>query len=148
MDRTGSIDLALESSRRTIAVGITVTTTVDHEVGNVTKCLRADFQTVAVVSGSEAKLRQLQEAVTAALGAELAARVGYFTPARFLAHLEALAKADATAAGPTTKETKRRGYTVKRSAPKLSPEEIKAKEAAALKLISDSMKQKPRDGRG
>ena len=145
LEKSGSVDLALESSRRTIAVEITVTTTIDHEVGNVLKCLRAEFQTVAVVASSETKLRQMQEAVTGTLGAELSARVGYFTPDQLLVHLEQLAKEDAASAVPQPKETKRRGYTVKRVAPKLTPDELKAKEESALKTLADSMKKKPGD---
>jgi hypothetical protein len=141
-NRTGSIDLALESPNRKIAVEITVTTTIDHEVGNVKKCLEAQFEFVAVVSSSEIKLRQMQEAVVGALGAELSARVGYFLPDPFLAHLEQLAKTDARSATSPVAETTRRGYKVKRSAPKLTPEELKAKENAALRMIADAMKRK------
>jgi hypothetical protein len=144
LDRTGSVDLALESSRRSIGVEITVTTTIDHEVGNVTKCLKAGFQTVAVVSSSEAKLRQMEEAVVGTVGAELAVRVRYFSPDSFLSFLESLAKEDATASVPQPTESKRRGWQVKRSAPKLTPEELKAKENAALQMLASSMKTKPR----
>ena len=49
---------------------------------------------------------------------------------------------------PQTKETKVRGYTVRRSAPKLTPEELKAKEAATHLMLADLMKEKPRDKRG
>lgn len=141
-NRTGSVDLALENPKRTIAVEITVTTTIDHEVGNVAKCLRADFGTVAVVSSSEAKLRQMKEAVTGALGSELSARVGYFLPDQFLTYLEQLAKEDAASAGPQAAERTRRGYTVRHSAPKLTPEERKAKEDAALRMLAETMKRK------
>jgi len=141
LDRSGSVDLALESARRSLAVEITVTTTIDHEVGNVTKCLRAGFPFVAVVSSSEAKLRQLQEAVTGALGPELSARVAYFLPDVFLAHLEQLAKEDATRPSPPA-EKLTLGYKVKRSAARLTPEELKAKEAAALRTVAEAMKQK------
>ncbi len=142
LNRTGSVDLALESSKRTIAVEITVTTTIDHEVGNVTKCLRADFETVAVVSSSEAKLRQMKEAVTGALGLELSARVGYFLPDQFLAYLEQLANEDAASAAPQAVERTRRGYKVRHSGPKLTPEERKAKEDAALRMLAETMKRK------
>lgn len=143
LDRAGSVDLALEHPRRSIAVEITITTTIDHEVGNVTKCLKAGFQTVAVVSSSETKLRQMQEAVSGALGPELSARVGYFLPDSFLAHLEQLAKTDVAVAPTPPAEQVTRGYKVKRSVTKLTPEELKAKEAAALRMVADAMKQKP-----
>lgn len=141
LDKAGSVDLALESGQRSLAVEITVTTTVDHEVGNVAKCLKAGFQTVAVVSSSEAKLAQMKEAVSGALGPELSARVGYYLPDALLAHLEQLAKTDAATVPPRPEAT-RRGWQVKHSAPKLTPEELKAKEDAALRMLAEAMKQK------
>lgn len=142
LNRSGSVDLALESTSRSIAVEITVTTTIDHEVGNVLKGLQAGFQFVAVVSGSATKLQQVRSAVTAALGAADAVNVGYFTPDQFIEHLLELAKADAPA--PTTPAvTIRRGRKVTRSAPKLTPEEMKQAEASGTKAIADLMKQKP-----
>jgi hypothetical protein len=146
LDRAGSVDLALEHPRRSIAVEITVTTTIDHEVGNVSKCLKAGFPFVAVVSSSETKLRQIQEAIGGALGPEQAARVGYFLPDAFLAHLERLAKEDATVTPPPPTEQVTRGYKVKRSSRKLTPEELKVKEAAALRLVAEAMKEKPPRG--
>ncbi len=146
LDRAGSVDLALEHPRRSLAVEITVTTTIDHEVGNVSKCLKAGFQTVAVVASSETKLRQMQEAVSGALGPELSARVGYFLPDAFLAHLEQLGKEDAAAAVPQPAESLNRGYKVKRSVTKLTPEELQAKEASALRMVAEAMKQKPLGG--
>lgn len=141
LDRAGSVDLALEHPRRSIAVEITVTTTIDHEVGNVSKCLKAGFPTVAVVSSSETKLRQMQAAVSGALGPELSARVGYFLPDAFLDHLEQLAKEDVAAVVPQLAERVNRGYKVKRSVTKLTPEELQAKEATALRMVADAMKQ-------
>jgi hypothetical protein len=143
LDRAGSVDLALEHPRRSIAVEITVTTTIDHEVGNVTKCLKAGFPFVAVVSSSEAKLRQMQEAVSGALGPELSVRVSYFLPDAFLAHLEQWAKEDTAADVRQPAERVNRGYKVKRSVTKLTPEELQAKEASALRMVADAMKQKP-----
>lgn len=145
----GSVDLALESPQRTIAVEITITTTIDHELGNVAKCLKADFQTVAVVAASGAKLAQMREAVTAALGPILSARVGYFQPDDFIAHLESLAKTDAPPPPSGPKETVRKGYKVKIKAASLTPEELRAKEEAGFHLIAETMKEtKPKGGKG
>lgn len=143
LNRTGSVDLALEHPRRRLAVEITVTTTVDHEVGNVRKCLQAGFTGVAVVSGSEAKLRQLQQAVAAALGPVAVAQVGFYSPDSFLEHLRQLARDDAATGPPGPAETTRRGYRVKRSAPNLTAEELQAKEQAALRLLGEVMKRPP-----
>ena len=142
LDRSGSVDLALESGTRRIAVEITVTTTVDHELGNVFKCLKADFESVAVISPSEAKLAQIREAVVAALGPLLSARVSYYLPDPFIAHLESLAKADTQKAPSLPKEKVSRGFKVTRSAAKLTPEEFKAKEEAGLRMLAERMKPK------
>jgi hypothetical protein len=143
LDRAGSVDLALEHSRRSLAVEITVTTTIDHEVGNVTKCLKAGFSTVAVVSSSEAKLRQMQEAVSGALGPELSVRVGYFLPDAFLGHLQQLAKEDAAAVPAPPTEHATHGYRVKRKFLQVSPADLKAREEAAVKAIAEAMRKRP-----
>ena len=40
----GSVDLLLERPGQTFACEISITTTIDHEVGNVAKCLRVGIQ--------------------------------------------------------------------------------------------------------
>src|SRR5206468_3926342 len=54
----GSVDLALEKAGQSIACEISVTTTIDHEFGNVVKCLKAGFAEVAVISGRPERLKQ------------------------------------------------------------------------------------------
>ena len=48
LDGKGSVDLLLERAGHTIACEISITTTIDHEVGNVAKCLKAGFSDVAI----------------------------------------------------------------------------------------------------
>jgi hypothetical protein len=98
---------------------------------------------VAVIASNESKLRQMKEAVSAALGLGMSAGVGYFLPDDFISHLERLAREDAGKAGVPPMETTRRGYKVKRSAPKLTEEERKQKEDAALRIIADNLKSQP-----
>lgn len=141
----GSVDIAFtRSGKKVAAVEITITTTVDHEVGNVLKCLRAQFPLVAVVSNNKAKLQQMKEAVAAAGGPEVSARVGYFLPEDLIHHLEVLATANSARPTPP-KETTRRGYRVKRSSANLTDEELKLREEAALRLLAQSMKRRTED---
>jgi len=80
----------LAARELTIAVEIAVTTTTDHEFGNVKKCLAAGFTRVAVVSPRQERLEQIARAVTAAL--VRSRREGKFSSAgRFIAELRALA---------------------------------------------------------
>src|SRR5439155_8234561 len=51
----GKIDLALEKPGHFIGCEISFTTTIDHEVGNVAKCLKVGCDHVAVICGDEAR---------------------------------------------------------------------------------------------
>ena len=145
LDGAGSVDLVFERGGVAIACEIAVTTTIDHEVGNVAKCIKAGFSQIAVLAGSEDRLGKISAAVAASLGAEVAAHVGYFLPDAFLAWLQALPPpappAPPTAPAPVT--TTVRGWKVRTNYPQLTPEETKAREDAAIKLLAESMK-KPR----
>ena len=44
LDGQGSVDLWLERTGESIACEISISTTIDHEVGNVAKCLKAGFR--------------------------------------------------------------------------------------------------------
>lgn len=89
-DGRGSVDLLLERPGQTFACEISVATTIDHEVGNVAKCLKAGFPNIAVICVDEERLRKIEAAVAGSLGSELAARVLYDQPDEFLARLQAL----------------------------------------------------------
>ena len=87
----GSIDLFVERAGHGIACEISVTTTIDHEVGNAQKCLRAGFLRVAVICQDEARLRKIENSIVTSLGPDLSPRVSYFQPDQFIAHLKELA---------------------------------------------------------
>jgi hypothetical protein len=137
LDGQGSVDLWLERSGQIIACEISISTTIDHEIGNVVKCLKADVPKVAVICLDEERLRKIASAVAGSLGSELAARVEYFQPDPFIAFLKAL-----TAPTPAPTETKYAGYKVKRSAPKLSAAEQKQKEDIANHIMAEALRRK------
>jgi hypothetical protein len=132
----GSVDLLLERPDQAFACEISITTTVDHEVGNVQKCLKAGFPTVAVICVGEERLKRIETAVVASLGPELAARVVYCQPDEFIARLQELPPQ-----APKAPET-RRGYKIKRSARDLNPEEQRQREEAAIRSIAEAMRKK------
>ena len=138
----GSVDLALERGGHSIACEITVTTTIDHEVGNVQKCLRAGFGRVAVICQEVARLEKIRAAVQSSLSVEATDGVGYFTPDEFLRELETAAT-PAQPASPSLNESPivRKGYAVKRQAAALSPEERAAREQAAITQMAKAMKK-------
>lgn len=135
------MDLWLERTGQSIACEISISTTIDHEVGNVTKCLKAGALKVAVICLDEERLRKIGSAVSGSHGAEQARHVEYFQPDQFITHLKTL-PAIVSKAGVAM--DKRRGYKIKRSMPDLTPEERKQKEDAAIHVIAEAMQRKSR----
>jgi hypothetical protein len=133
----GSIDLLLERDGRPIACEISFSTTVDHEVRNVSKCLKALFPEVAVICLDEERLEKISTAVSASLGPETASRVGYFQPDPFIAYLKSLKPAT-----PQPSETVSGGYKIRRSVPKFSPQERRQKEDVANRVITEAMRKR------
>lgn len=143
LEGSGSVDLALERPGFAIACEITVTTTIDHEVGNIQKCAKAGFANVAAIGVSRDKLAELESAVATSLGADIAARVRYYLPDDFMEYLKGLPQPE-----PPKPEVKTvKGYKVKTTYPKLSPDEAKAREEAGIKLITEAMVRNKRSGR-
>jgi len=134
----GSVDLWLERADQGIACEVSISTTIDHEVGNVDKCLKAGIQHVAVICLDEERLRKIRVAVSGSLGAELAARVEYYTPDLFIAHMEKLPAPAPLLDTPTI----RHGYKVKRSAPALTDAERKQREDLANQMMVEAMRRK------
>jgi Type IV secretion-system coupling protein DNA-binding domain len=143
LDGQGSVDLALEKDGFALACEIAITTTTDHEFGNVKKCIKAGFPVVAVISPKADRLNQIEEAVRAGFEAAESERIRYFLPDQFMAWLRDFAPTiPITASAPSSPaERTTRGYKVRRTATKLSEDERKAKEDVALKAIAESMKR-------
>jgi hypothetical protein len=135
LDGQGSVDLWLERPGQSFACEISISTTIDHEVGNVAKCLKAGLPKVAVICLDEERLRKIAVAVSGSLGSELAGRVEYFQPDPFIAHLKQLKPPT-----PQPTETQYGGYKIKRSAPKLSAAERKQKEDIANRVMAEAMR--------
>ena len=136
-------DLVLRNGGEAIAVEISVTTTVDHEFGNVKKCLSAGFSRVAVISPRPDHLKAIAVSVKGDLGPGQAEKVSYHSPDEFIAELKRLAQEAAKSAKPPVpQESVTRGYKVRGHAPTLTDEERKAKEDMAIKLMAEMMKRK------
>lgn len=132
-----SVDLFLERGDQRIACEISVRTTIDHEVGNVRKCLKAGVPQVAIICVNQERLQKIAAAVTGSLGSEAAARVVYFEPDQFIAHLKTLPVRD-----PKEAVNTRHGYKVKRSTPMLTPEERRQREEMAHQMMAEAMRPK------
>jgi hypothetical protein len=142
LDGQGSIDLLLDRADTVIACEISITTTIDHEVGNVAKCLKAEMPNVAVICLDEGRLQKIAMAVANSLGSEAVVHVHYFLPDAFIAYLKTIKSSVQPAAQVPVQTEIRRGYKIKRIHFHMSPEELKAREDAALKTIAETMRNK------
>jgi hypothetical protein len=131
----GSIDLVITRGTFVVACEITITTTIDHEVGNIEKCAKAGFLQIAVIAATSKKLTDLESAVSASLGKEIAQLVRYFEPDAFLEYLKSIPPPET----PTPGVKVVKGYKVKTNVAKLSQEEAQLREQAGLKLIAEAM---------
>jgi hypothetical protein len=139
LDGMGSVDVALEKEGTSIACEITVTTTIDHEVGNVQKCLAAGFGHVVLISSDRKVITRAREAVNAALGEEEQKKVRVLTPEDFFEFVESL---EAQAAG---REEVVRGYKVKVQYSPVAEGEQKARKQAISDVILGALKKLKRD---
>lgn len=136
LDGRGSVDVLLERDDRVIACEIAITTTIDHEVGNISKCLKAGFPAVAVICLTKDRREKLQAAALGSLGTEATRQIRFYEPDEFIAFLETLT----TPPVPEAPQPKiRRGYKIKHSAPSHSMEERIQKEADAIRSITSAM---------
>jgi hypothetical protein len=137
LDKLGSIDLLIERDGQGIACEISISTTIDHEVLNVSKCLKAGFSMVAVICLDGERLKKIEDAVSGSLGPELAGRVRFFQPDPFIEYLKQL---KAPAAAPS--EAIVSGYKIRRSTRDHSPQERRQKEDIANRVIAEAMRKK------
>jgi hypothetical protein len=139
VDGQGSVDVLLERTDAVIACEISITNTIDYEVGNVRKCLKAGVPYVAIICTDEKRLGKIKAAVKSSLGPEASHPVAYFLPDQFIEHLKSLVP---PAPATSSLAEVRHGYKIRRTHVKLSPEEQKAREEAAIKTIAEAMRKK------
>lgn len=141
LDGHGSIDMVLEKMGFVLACEINVTSSIDYEVGNARKCLKAGFQHVASICPKPGQLQKLANAIRGCLSAEDAKKVEFFSPDEFVAYLQKLDLGEVSSVPAPTEETNR-GYKIKRTYVQLTPEESKAREDEAIKLVAEKMRRK------
>lgn len=106
LDGAGQVDVALEKGPIKVACEISVTSSVEQELGNIEKCLKAGFPHVAVVSNEPKWAGSMQRAVSKKWG-QVDERIHCFSAQELFAFIERL---EAQAA---SKEVRIKGRRVK-----------------------------------
>lgn len=131
----GSVDVALEKDGQAIACEICVTTTVEHEVGNIRKCLAAGFDQIVVVTSERKVLGRIKDAAFAEIGEAQLSAVQFFLPEDFFVFIDQLA------AESKGKEETIKGYKVKVKYKSITAEEQKGRKEAIAKTVLQAMKR-------
>ena len=92
----GRADVGLEREGKRIACEIAVTTSAEHELGNIRKCLAAEFDHAVVVSRRKRFLRELERRAEDEFSEDERTRVHFLSPETFIAFLDSQAAEDDT----------------------------------------------------
>ena len=136
LDDRASIDVVLEKGGVAIACEIAVTTSPDHEVANIRKCLGASYTTVVAVSKDAGKLAEIRRRLEETLSAEELPNVQCLSPEALFAYIEALEAKSAE------REHRVRGYDVKVKYGVASAQEKQVKKRAVSQVILGALSRK------
>ena len=109
----GSVDVALEREGKSIACEISVTTTVEHEIGNIQKCLAAGFEHVVLIASDKKTLTSARQVSSTAIAEKDLGRVKFMMPeelADFLEELEAEAATNEQVIRGLFMDSRHRGF--------------------------------------
>ena len=126
----GRADVVLKKDAFTVGCEISITTSVEHEIANLTKCLASGFTRILFVSPD----RKRREKV-AGWAKEHSAK----TPIDIVSPEEIVHALDQLDAGPASSETIVRGYKVKVTRQTITPADVAGRRAAIAQVIARSM---------
>jgi DNA helicase HerA-like ATPase len=139
LENGGSVDVFLEKDGETIACEISVTTTPEHEVQNVRKCLDTGTAQVFAIGSDARKLERVRKALNDTLPPAAVSKIQLCDPAEFLQHLQ-----DREAKG-ASHETVVRGYRVNVNYQALPADEQRDRRGAISRVVLSALKRKGRD---
>ncbi len=134
LDGMGSVDVALEKGDCSIACEISISTTAEHELGNIQKCLAAGFTDVAVLATEKRTLAKIA-AIAQNLAPSELKRIHFFLPEELFSFLEA------RDAETVPKNATVRGYKVKLKLTPVAEGELKAKKQVIAQTIVHAMRR-------
>lgn len=139
-----TVDLHLQRNELEIGCEISVTNTLEYEVRNVLKLIRAGVPVVAMIALDAGKLAKLEPAIRNSLSPEENSRVSCLMKDDFIQHLQSLVLASPQRteeeASPKTKQVK--GWKVKRTVVELSAAEQKEREGEIAAAIAENIRRK------
>jgi hypothetical protein len=137
LDGLGSIDVALEKDNYTVACEVSVSSTVEYELGNIRKSLAAGFQSVISIVPEMRARQKLSQAVAASIDASNVEQVKVMTLEELFCYLGSIE-------GRKTIDNVSKGYrvTVQRGPLAAPTKSITKTVLRALKRLNDNGRSK------
>jgi hypothetical protein len=139
LDGAGRVDVSLIRGVQRIACEISVTTSEDHELGNIEKCLAAGFSEVVLIGANERHIKVLAKFIEENLEECERGKVRYVVPEGLTDYFDSLGEV------PLPTEQTVRGYKVRTVRQVVDPKEAGARRQAVAQVIARSLR-KNRDG--
>ena len=131
-DGAGRVDVILRREEISLAFEISVTTTRDHELGNIEKCLALPFTAIAMLASHARHLKGLSTFISKALDDDERKRVSFLLPEELPGFLDNYPQVQAP------KEKTVKGYTVRSRVPGADPAEGIARRRAIASVVARS----------
>ena len=138
-DGTGFVDVSLQRNGKRFAIEVSITTTAEWELHNITKCLAAGYDTVIVCSPYPTTIRNVQNLVRQKLTEEQRAKVLVLDPDALFAYFDDVRLKDATT------EERVRGKIVRTEFTPLTDESAKHINQEVSKLASGPKKKRKKE---
>ena len=132
-DGAGRVDAVLVRQETSIAFEISVTTTRDHELGNIEKCLALPYTHVVMLTSHVRRRVSLERYISPLLEDADKKRVSFLLPEEVAAFLDGY-----TSNSPTPERTVK-GYTVRSRVREADPLEALARRKAVAKVVARSV---------
>lgn len=132
----GRVDISLLKEKIRIAVEVSVTNTIDYEVGNIIKCIEDGYTHVCMLSESLIHLKNIKKRSQKQLNKKQLAQVTYLTPLEFPNYLDSLS--------PKEKQVVKRvrGYRVKSNHIDIQRKDADEKGKTIKDVVLQSLKNK------
>lgn len=136
-DGLGRVDVGFEKDGEKIACEISVTTSVDHEIDNIKKCLKNGYSKVLVCVQNKKTVEDLKSIVVSEINVTSRENIFILLPDEVLVFFESLGikESDSNA------QTKVKGYRVKLKYNMVSEIQKKHKQETINEIISQSLKR-------
>jgi hypothetical protein len=134
-DGAGRVDVLLKREQETIACEVAVTTTDEHELQNIEKCLKAGYSKVIIITPEKKRLEKIRSLVLQKFDSSNQNKVLFFEPEELFYYLEE------QVSKYVVREERVKGYRVKVQYQTVDETESKQKRDSIAKVILDSMRR-------